>query len=58
MTIAFISQIASAIVSFQFIGKSKSIAWDGIHRLMYSYDWSNAQMKMDWIQKNVRQNAY
>ncbi|KAJ6644240.1 Tetraspanin-33 [Pseudolycoriella hygida] len=54
MTIVFVVQISSAIISFQFIGKSYSVAYGGISELMnrYSYD-ANAQSQMDWLQANL-----
>jgi len=55
LTIVFIVQISSAIFSFQFIGKSQSIAWNGVNTMMYEYSYSpSQQLRLDWIQRNFQ----
>ncbi|KAJ6644241.1 Tetraspanin-33 [Pseudolycoriella hygida] len=54
MTVAFVLQISNAIFSFQLIGRSYSVAYEGVKYLMEEYAYSSfARSRMDWIQANM-----
>ncbi|KAJ6634062.1 Tetraspanin-6 [Pseudolycoriella hygida] len=54
MTVAFVLQISNAIFSFQLIGRSYSVAYEGVKYLMEEYAYSSfARSRMDWIQANL-----